>query len=154
MYSNERAGRTQERDQGFTLIELLVVMIIIGILAAIAIPTFLNQRQNGYKTAVKNDLRNSATAVESKAVGFNGAYNNASVLPAAGALPVALNFVPSQGVTINAALASTANDFCLWGVNSNASSSYFIYKKSAGGLQTTEYATSAAAITGCGALVP
>ena len=45
-----------EKDQGFTLIELLVVMIIIGILAAIAIPVFLNQRKKAVDTAAKSDV--------------------------------------------------------------------------------------------------
>ena len=54
----------EEREGGFTLIELLVVIIIIGILAAIAIPVFLNQRQKGYDAQAKADLRNLATIEE------------------------------------------------------------------------------------------
>ena len=54
----------KEKDQGFTLIELLVVIIIIGILAAIAIPVFLNQRKKGVDASLKSDLKNAATVVE------------------------------------------------------------------------------------------
>ena len=61
-------------EGGFTLIELLVVMIIIGILAAIAIPLFLGQKQKAHETALKNDLRNAATFAETYAVDNTGSY--------------------------------------------------------------------------------
>ncbi|MFL6069781.1 MAG: prepilin-type N-terminal cleavage/methylation domain-containing protein [Actinomycetes bacterium] len=65
----------EENEGGFTLIELLVVIIIIGILAAIAIPVFLNQRKKGWDSAVKSDLKNSATAQETYMTD-NGHYTN------------------------------------------------------------------------------
>ncbi len=51
--------------KGFTLIELLIVVVIIGILAAIAIPKFANTKSKAYVTAMKSDLRNLVTAEES-----------------------------------------------------------------------------------------
>lgn len=53
-----------KNKKGFTLIELLIVVVIIGILAAIAIPKFANTKEKAYLTAMKSDLRNLVTAEE------------------------------------------------------------------------------------------
>ena len=52
------------REDGFTLIELLVVIIILGVLAAIAIPSFLNQREKAWRKAAVSDLRSAAVVME------------------------------------------------------------------------------------------
>ena len=67
--------RAQE-ERGFTLIELLVVILIIGILAAIAIPSFLNQRSKGNDAEAKSTAVTAAEAMETCATDNNGSYAN------------------------------------------------------------------------------
>lgn len=75
---NARIRATMEKrergEKGFTLIELLVVVIIIGILAAIAIPAFLKQREKAWGAAVVSDVKNASTAAEAYATDNNGLY--------------------------------------------------------------------------------
>ena len=131
----------EEREGGFTLIELLVVIIIIGILAAIAIPVFLNQRKKGYDAQVKADLRNAATAEETYLTDNPSSYTTSQTSLTGVGWKASSN--DSFQIAINA-----GSTYCIVGNNANSTNA-FVYDSGTGGLSATTYtgATSAAALT-------
>lgn len=130
-----------QKDDGFTLIELLVVIIIIGILAAVAIPVFLNQRQKGYDATAKSDLRNLAGFQEIYLSDFNTYSTIAEIQLAEPTLHI------SQDVTVTVVRYDYLRSYCLMAKHT-ASPSTWWYDSQAGGLLPK--GTSACPITTAG----
>ena len=113
----------EEHEGGFTLIELLVVIIIIGILAAIAIPIFLNQRQKGYDAQAKSDVKNIATLQETYFTDNNRYAASFAVLTASPVGPVKTSPNTSGHTTTAFPAATGATSFTVQ-VTSNSGNKY------------------------------
>jgi type IV pilus assembly protein PilA len=141
----------QEKDKGFTLIELLVVIIIIGILSAIAIPVFLNQRKKAVDASIKSDLRTVAEEIETYYTD-NQKYPAAAISSAVSGTATTLTIPAGVGDAVSVHLSSgnvvtytpdTGTDpqaYTVTGYNTkgtaNATGKAFKYDSDAGGLQS------------------
>jgi type IV pilus assembly protein PilA len=99
----QRLRRRAQAQEGFTLIELLVVILIIGILAAVAIPAFLSQKGKAYDANVKSQINSAQTAEETYNTD-NQTYVNAT----AGSLTAANNALVNVEPTLSQAFATPA----------------------------------------------
>ena len=144
--------RRAESEQGFTLIELLVVILIIGILAAIAIPSFLNQKTKATDASAKELARTSQTAAETYATDHNGLYWDGTNVMDQTAL---------QGIEPTIQIASGNNNAFLSGVTvttthdgysvtttSASGNTYTITRSSSGSVTRTCTPTSTSAASG------
>lgn len=131
---------TPPDERGFTLIELLIVIVIIGVLAAIAIPTLLNQKKKGYQASEQSDLHTVANELDTFFVD-HGTYQGALAGPADTGTLSSGDTIGSDAVRLSpgstvAVLATSTYGYCLQSTNTNTGGVHVYYDNQHGGVLT------------------
>ena len=124
-----------QSESGFTLVELLVVMLIIGLLAAIAIPAFFNQRNKANDASAKEAVRTVQTALETYATDNSGAYTGATVAnlqTIEGAVPPACTGTPVTNAPCVSTLTVGSNTYTVEVTAKTTLNTYSIARAAAG----------------------
>jgi type IV pilus assembly protein PilA len=119
---------TLRKTSGFTVIELMVIVVVIGILALIAIPEYASYRKQGFRAAVRTDIRNAAIAQEAY-FAAHAKYQDAAPATAAN-LP---GFAPSDRVLISVAVTGS-NQFMVTGTHTNCGATTWSYDNISGAI--------------------